>query len=66
MIKEWFYEVMINKKRYRVNCVESSGYGGSRMRTQSLTPIDEVCDEETTKISRSAKKGAKGEEDRKD
>ena len=66
MIKEWFYEVMINKKRYRVNCTESSGYGGSRMRTQSLTPIDEVCDEKTTEVSRSTDRGERVEENRKD
>ena len=57
MIKEWFYEAVINGKKYRVNYTEYNGYGGSRMRTQSMTPIKEACDEKTIKAVKNSDKG---------
>lgn len=65
MIKEWFYEAVINGKKYRVDCIESDGYGGSRMRTQTMTPIEEVSNEKTTKVSETLEKGEDIEESRK-
>ena len=63
MIKEWFYEATVNGKKYRINCTEYDGYGGSRIRTQSMTPLDEESDEETIKaVERPAKKGENVEE----
>ncbi len=55
MIKEWFYEAVIDGKKYRVNCVESNGYGGSRMRTQTLTLIEEASNEKTLRVLKKPK-----------
>ena len=57
MIKEWYYEAFINGKKYRVDCVESDGYGGSRVRTERLILIDEGKDENTFKISKKNNQG---------
>ena len=57
MIKEWYYETFINGKKYRVNCVESDGYGGSRMRTQTLELIEEESNEETLEAFKKLYKG---------
>lgn len=57
MIKEWYYETFINGKKYRVNCVESDGYGGSRVRTNTLTRVEEEDDEEAVKVFKKPNKG---------
>ena len=62
MIKEWYYETFINGKKYRVNCVESDGYGGSRMRSQSLTLINEESNEEILESLEETNKGEEVEE----
>ena len=65
MIKEWYYETFINGKRYRVDCVESSGYGGSRIRTQKLVCIDEDNNEKTLKVFKKSSDGEEVEKRRK-
>ena len=63
MTREWYTEVMIRGKKYRVNYQEWSGYGGSVHRSSQMVLIENESQKENQKINSEIKESPLGKKE---